>query len=140
MKTQNTLENKAKFFAHYLGCEVVYPEINGKLIKCKLHGVSFSEIETTYKRKRKGCVGDILSFESNGNHKSDAINAYLELKPISHISDEDAINLGYGYVSHLKSNLDRNIDQLRNLGYALPYMDLSVEDLIEYGWIKLKEN
>ena len=31
-------------------------------------------------------------------------------------------------------------DCLRSKGYALPYMDLSVDNLIEYGWIKLKEN
>ena len=43
-------------------------------------------------------------------------------------------------MSHLKSNLDRNIDQLRNLGFAVPWMDLEVEDLIEYRWIKIKEN
>lgn len=31
-------------------------------------------------------------------------------------------------------------DYLRSKGYVLPYMDLSVEDLIEYNWVKLKEN
>ena len=30
-------------------------------------------------------------------------------------------------------------DYLRSKGYALPYMGLSVEKQIEYGWIKLKE-
>ena len=31
-------------------------------------------------------------------------------------------------------------DYFRSKGYALSYMGLSVEDLVEYGWIKLKEN
>ena len=31
-------------------------------------------------------------------------------------------------------------DYLRSKGYALPWMDLLVEDLVEYGWVKLKEN
>jgi hypothetical protein len=34
----------------------------------------------------------------------------------------------------------KECDYLRSKGYALPWMDLSVEDLVEYGWIKLKEN
>jgi hypothetical protein len=31
-------------------------------------------------------------------------------------------------------------DYLRSKGYALAFHDLSVEDLINYGWIKLKTN
>lgn len=110
MKIQNTLENKARFFAQYWGQKV---------------------FKTSLKQEIP---------HKNNFGKSIQFNDFLELKPLSQINDEDAINLGYGYASHLKSNLDRNIDQLRNLGYALPYMDLSVEDLVEYGWVKLKEN
>lgn len=110
MKTENTLENKAKFFAQYWGQHVLY-------------------FSSDFLRKI-----DNLTLDSVEN------DDFLELKPISKISDEEAINLGYGNVSHLKSNLDRNIDQLRNLGFAVPWMDLEVEDLIDYGWIKLKED
>ncbi|TXG86457.1 MAG: hypothetical protein E6R13_00550 [Spirochaetes bacterium] len=112
MKTENTLENKRKFFAQYWGQKIL------------LHVID---------------VDDILLLLNN-EIDNDIKNWLLYLKPVSQISDEDAINLGYGYASHLKSNLDRNIDQLRNLGYALPWMDLSVEDLVEYGWVKLKED
>lgn len=106
MKTENTLENKVKFFAQYWG---------QKCGKNKYGNLSVN--------------------------KSNILNiTHLELKPLSHITDEDAINLGYGYSSHLKSNLDRNIDQLRKLGFAVNWMDLSVEDLVKYGWVKLKEN
>lgn len=31
-------------------------------------------------------------------------------------------------------------DYLRQKGYALPYLDSSVEQQIEYGWVKLKTN
>lgn len=30
-------------------------------------------------------------------------------------------------------------DYLRSKGYAIPWLYLSVKDLVEYGWIKLKE-
>ena len=49
------------------------------------------------------------------------------------------------YLNRVHENANFNIEQyeidyLRSKGYALPYMDLSVEDLISYGWIKLKVN
>lgn len=31
------------------------------------------------------------------------------------------------------------VDYLRSKGYALPYMGLSVEKLVEYGWVNLKK-
>jgi hypothetical protein len=36
-------------------------------------------------------------------------------------------------------NVVKIIDFLRSRGYAVPYMDYSVEDLINKGWIKLEE-
>lgn len=151
---ENNLENKARFVAQYLGAQITYPDTDNKLITCKLHGVSLSEIETTYKRKKKGCVGDILSFKSNGNHNSDFINAYLELKSINEISDEDAEELGgllgwkhpQEYRKHFLENHTHGdsleqfeVDFLREKGYALPWMGLSVDELINFGWVKLKE-
>jgi len=32
------------------------------------------------------------------------------------------------------------IDYLRSRGYALPYLDASVEDLVKKGWVKLKSH
>ena len=110
MKTENTLENKSIFFARYWGQHVLY--FTSDFLR-KINNLTLDSIEN---------------------------DDFLELKPLSQISDEDVINLGYSNMSHLKSNLDRNIDQLRSLGFALPWMDLSVKDLIEYGWVKLKEN
>ena len=40
----------------------------------------------------------------------------------------------------LSVKMANTVDYLRSKGYALPWMDLSVEDLVKYGWIKLKEN
>ena len=160
MKTQNTLENKAKFFSQYFSQHVLY-------------------FSSDFLRKI-----DNLTLDSIEN------DDFLELKPLSQISDEDAINVaklvspmffeGIGKngghyidkseiewysVKHDRKTLMVNIDldgyvfeydeidgykkpsrsligtdYLRSKGYALPYMDLSVEDLIDYGWVKLKEN
>ena len=138
MKTQNTLENKARFFAQYFGQHVLY-------------------FSSDFLRKI-----DNLTLDSVEN------DDYLELKPLSQISDEDAIEVskifGLGHLSGAIKELILSIfrtsindsgttsstngiknwlhvfDYLRSKGYALPWMDLSVEDLVEYGWVKLKEN
>ena len=137
MKLENTLENKAKFFAQYWGQYVLY-------------------FTSDFLRKI-----DNLTLDSVEN------DDYLELKPLSQISDEDAIEVskifGLGHLSGAIKELILSIfrtsindsgttsstngiknwlhvfDYLRSKGYALPWMDLSVEDLVEYGWVKLKE-
>lgn len=93
------------------------------------------------------------------------INFYLELKPLSNISDEDAIEyfnilwyadnldspqefkkeFGRNYANSLLSNKFRlipanvvhGIDFLRSKGYAIPFMEYSVEELVKLGWIQL---
>ena len=155
MKTQNTLENKAKFFAQYWGQKVFKYTREGSLLTEGIGNVLFIP------------ESKAMSF------------SYLELKPLSQISDEDVIrgimltynktyeDLGdilevkhYNTFSSITTtragenfktsrsihhwNGDRKIgskecDYLRSKGYALPWMDLSVEDLVEYGWIKLEK-
>ena len=150
MKLENTLENKAKFFAQYWGQYVLY-------------------FTSDFLRKI-----DNLTLDSVEN------DDYLELKPLSQISDEDVIqgitylynktyeDLGeilevkhyntfssitttrtgenfktYRSIHHWKGTKrirSAEADYLRSKGYALSYMNLSVEDLVEYGWVKLKEN
>ena len=140
MKTQNTLENKSIFFAQYWGQHVLY-------------------FSSDFLRKI-----DNLTLDSVEN------DDYLELKPLSQITDEDAIqgimftynktyeDLGkilevkhYNTFSSITTtrggenfktsrsihhwNGDRKIgskecDYFRSKGYALPWMDLSVEDLV----------
>lgn len=165
---ENTIENKAKFFALYWGQEVVKDSLNNS-DKCS---VEFSL--------------------SEGIH----IEGYLELTPLSQISDEDAAEIAmllvqwnpsmsrlkpgdiivigrkdgdhvwdkivlefkgsFKYTIKYRDNdwvgwIDGNsrcewtlwnhsqvTDYLRSKGYALPYMGLSVEKLIEYNWVKLK--
>lgn len=142
MKTQNILENKARFFAQYWCQKIICFPHNKNPIR--------------YDNPNKLLAG---TFERN---------AYLQLKPLSQISDEDAIEVSKIFgLCHLSGAIKELIlsifrtsindsgttsstngiknwiqvfDYLRSKGYALHYMDLSVEDLIEYGWIKLKEN
>lgn len=136
---ENNLENKSKFFALYWGFK---------------------------------CLRNELLNDNIPAHKVDTSNCkglpqqYLELKPLSQISDEDKIHIcsllgianykdAYGF-EDLFVSVNNNIqsylsddsidftlecyDYLRSRGYALPWMGLSVEQLVEYGWVKLKKD
>lgn len=75
---------------------------------------------------------------------------YLNLKPLSSISDQDLAKLPINkqFVRSefwkndvmLKGLEDRFRDQLRALGYALSWMGLSVDQMVKAGWIKLIES
>lgn len=122
---ENTLENKAKFFAIYLGQRVM---------RCKTFNVT---------------TGHGLSGLMNVDVNSETIkeNWFLELKPLSSISKEDAneiFKMAIPYTGRYEIttifNSSAIVDFLRSRGYALPWMGLSVDQLIEYGWVKLKED
>lgn len=157
---QNNITNKAKFFSQYLGQMVSYPEMDGKIVKHKLVAVGYEYLHVNYKRKIKGCIGSELPFKDNGNHNSNALNAKLILTPLSKITDEHALYIGKIWYSEEKSlsvekakslvNSWNNyevlslsdwassiIDYLRLNGYAVPYLQCSVDTLISYGWIVL---
>jgi len=133
MKTENTLENKARFFAQYYGQFVMMIPDNQDRLR----------------------VFDEWILKAN--------QAWVQLTPLLAITDEDALELAQIFnLGHLQgairelivsilSTMDtsscsssiglRNwlniTDLLRSKGYALPWMGLSIEELIEYGWIKL---
>lgn len=126
MKAEINNENKAKFFAQYWGQKVI---------------------------KDDAC--QLLYVSPNINLEHDSW--YLNLKPLSSISDENKKVVTVYYNTNL-IKIDEyggfepwddgdfipwrsiQIDYLRSKGYALPYLGLSVEDLINAGWIKLIES
>ena len=132
---ENTLKNKALFFALYWGQKIVIWNQN-LLIKPKLN-ILLNEIDET----------DVLELKSLLSiSNEDAI----ELSNIEGLSDtEEPLARGRALARMIEESMDcshfmRNfqnalnaIDFLRSKGYALPYFNLSVKTLVEYGWIKL---
>lgn len=139
---ENTLENKAKFFAQYWGQKI-------------LKGIP-------YDAPSLGCRRVWAKNIDRG-----ILVSYLELKPLSQITDEDAKEVIGATECHLRQNDEhsgyfgmspsgifvdslngygdsyhignKQLDYLRSKGYVLPYNGLSVENQIEYGWVKLKK-
>jgi len=132
---ENTEINKVKFFAQYWGQKVFINPVLSTDAVTNVYIFDYPEPE-------------------------DIEHEYLELKHISSITDEDASILAEDYdfyigsdpldqfktIIDFKQSITENncypigfFDFLRSKGYALPWMGLSVENLEEYGWIKLKK-
>lgn len=136
---KNTLENKAKFFAQYWGQKV----------------------------GREGTSVENDGFERNYiiNHFTiqNIDYDYLELKSLSQINDEDIIKVaelrGFVNIKSIKNDYNGfwvkflgnehtkwvffnelyqpEIDYLRSKGYALDWNGITVEEQVEFGWVKL---
>ena len=130
----NTIENKQRFFDAYSGQKIF----------------RYSWNEELYTNRY---------LDQEKLHKYTA-----ELKPLSKISDEDAIEvakiLGYGlyksgmifygkrFIEYFEKKRTAHgyeirqifiaIDYLRSKSYLLPFMDLTIEQILEYGWAVLK--
>lgn len=135
---ENTLENKAKFFSQYWGQTFIYTG-SGRPMR-NLPKRFVLNYETADKLQ-------LLLFSNNRS---------VELKSLSDITDEDAIESSKIYDAGqkldnelhclrgkriIKGNAQYNsylTDYLRSKGYALPWLGLSVEKQIEYGWVKIK--
>lgn len=134
MKTEITLENKAKFFAQYWGQPVFRQPY-------------FLENEQN----------DIVEAYCLNSAKG-----FIYLKNPSSITDEDAVDMAMlnrdlgdnkdreEIIRHSKKNIQydtvigslrpHHIDFLRLRGYAVDWLELSVQNMVEAGWIKLIES
>lgn len=140
---ENTLENKAKFFAQHLGQKILIEDIT------VIHPMQIIGIDIEL-----GVHVYDAGIKLRGYYP--LFDSLLELRPLSSITDED-FNLimkdeimnpepSIGdpvftfEIGGLKLSDLTTTDYLRSKGYALPWMGLSVEELVNFGWIKLKEN
>ena len=119
-KALNKTDVKCRFFAQYWGTKTMY-----------VGGVGLVEV---------GKVGWNLKHP----------DFFLQLKPLSKITDEDAISMYRGLERNYESSnqfledyksigfLEQSeVDFLRSKGYAVPYMEYSVDELVKIGWVQL---
>lgn len=87
-------------------------------------------------------VNDQVDMNKHHFKAQSAFTEKIRLKRISSIKDEDAIKLGFDSASNFlefesRENISEWWDELRYLGYATRWMNYSIEDMIEAGWIEL---
>ena len=119
-KALNKTDVKCRFFAQYWGTKTMY-------------------------------VGEVGLVEvGKGGWNLKHPDFFLQLKPLSKITNEDAISMYRGLERNYESSnqfledyksigfLEQSeVDFLRSKGYAAPYMEYSVDELVKIGWVQL---
>lgn len=140
---KNTIENKKKFYSLYYGVEVFNNELN------KIYDGNYN-----------------IPLLTTTHHHGEESGEFLELKPITSITDEDAGELLFsmikfigldGIIQENSIDLVKQViinhdrvdilhmlpsefaDSARSKGYAFPYMGITIEEQVEFGWVKLKD-
>lgn len=156
---ENNLENKTKFFAQYWGQRVfvghVLEEVNSSYID-PMYDTSILELKPLEDITDEDAidVAKIVSpmlFDGNGDNgghiidKSEIKAGWISVKHMRKITMVDIDLDGFVFEYHEDEGYTRpslvnaGADYLRSKGYALPWMGLSIDDLIKYGWVKLKK-
>jgi len=165
MKAEITPENRAKFFAQYWGQNIFhwkYPEYSthenvidkvsaatveyancGSLLLKPLSSISDEDAievakiacpELFHTRKSGHYVDrsqiDWISVKHDYNYKS----VDIDIDGYVLVCDESD-----GSLYERNPNMVHAIDYLRSKGYALPWMGLTAQEMVEAGWIKLIE-
>lgn len=103
-------------------------------VKCRFFGQYFEQIiakETKYPNSPTINTTTVLLINELSNY-------HLELKPTSKITVLERKELN-------KLTSDKSVgeylriekDFLRSKGYAVPFMEYSVDDLVSFGWVRL---
>lgn len=148
---ENTLENKKKFCGLYWGQEIMenpfFPELGCTRI------VTIEKFFTVDTRLNLKSVKSITDHDAIELMKIKLLSTGINEDEIKTIKIESRTSDGFtfiikyknwassreGFVFNGQSNPLSFYDYLRSEGYAIPFMGLSVEKLISYGWVKIIE-
>lgn len=163
MKAEITRENKTKFFAQYWGQNIFhwkYPEHAAnenvitnidegalKYAKCGsilLKPLSSISDEDAIEVAKIACP-ELFHTRKSGHYVDRSQIDWVSVKHCNNYKSVDIDIDGYvlvcnesdGSLYERNSNMAHAIDYLRSKGYTLPWMGLTVEEMVEAGWIKL---
>ena len=152
---KNTLDNKAKFFAQYWGVKTdnsgAYSHIDGMVLQAIQFGIGDCAIElrplSSITDEEAIEVAKIFhrysnSIEYNIDYKTNTFREkFAQLYWMEDNERRVVINFCYDGTFHaVQANNETFLKAFQYIqfkGFALPYHNLSVEQLIEYGWVKL---
>ena len=143
---KNTPEEKERFFAQYWGQEVKTSDY--------LKSYGFKPLTVNYRNIKRAAVSyleltplSLITGEdaielAKLNNWQHPVNDLTEVY-VNSLGDKvvkTSLDLKYGYFVIKEDNFNpHQFDFLRSKGYALSYNGISVEEQIEFGWTKLKE-
>lgn len=144
MKTENIIENRDRFFALYWGTETFCGGDNHMITNVDPYAVSDTSYPEPHLRLKSilhATQGILLYLASHDGKNLDNV-VKCEVLSLERHNNKEYLNLklhcinGYhSYIHTLSSS--QCVDFLRYNGYAVGWLDLSVEDLVDYGWIKI---
>jgi hypothetical protein len=128
----NKTDVKCRFFMNYYGQEVFAIDekeairINSKTISY-MGQKSFLRLKSVSKITDDDCILIFNKFYPNAIRYSDAEKVYDIKATIKSNFSEDVI---------IDNDFIFYTDFMRSKGYAVPFMEYSVEDLISFGWVR----
>lgn len=126
--------------ALYIGQKCEYPNDDGGEIVCFLTGVASDGIETTYKRKRDGVCGDILSWKQNSpTQKRFAGNVKFHLRSPDTLTEKECrmlyhLETGETWFDHYGG--EENAPPCKNFWFEDEYKGPTGSPLV---WLKMLE-
>lgn len=149
---ENTLGNKAKFFALYLYCPYFFTDILGEThLKKSFDPMLFYRVigcrDTLTLYEAKTCL-QLRPLESLDQTECLYIADIFDLTEEA-IRDTDLLewiealfteSAGYNIDGYTATEVQKLVDYLRSIGILIPFMGLSVETILQYGWAKINTN
>ena len=126
-KMENKLENKEKFFALYFKQDLLrinkYPSVKIQINSDTIFDKVYNQDSYLLLKSIDDITPEDISsiFKTEGEKEIDTIVNFL----MGNLKDYNTFTLSHW------------IDDIRAKGYAWPWMGLSVERLIDYGWVRL---
>jgi len=147
-KTIPVASVKSSFFAQYWGQEVC--QTKGGRYKVDedcfpLWDRSYLELKPLSKITDEDAIEIIKIIDSKSNRFINVNYSFAEKKDLPYIksviSDKGRFDINNNFVFIIdKQVIDFSLnifDYLRSKGYAVPFMEYSVEDLASFGWVQL---
>ena len=126
MKTEINNESRVRFFGQHLNQKVLFnPTFPNHLMVLNV---------TTLADYHEGDILELKPISSISNEDAMAITIYWAFKP------NNLNEYGYTDIRGFKFYTYSSVDYLRSKGYAMPFHELRVEQMVNAGWIKLKED
>lgn len=133
---ENTTENKLRFFALYFGQDFLRHK-NWKLASDKISGIS-SLLSKNYHLELRS-IDSITDDECVEYYNLKHINSKFLVMAVEDKTKVLDIKKEVGWLKFRADFTRLDCDFFRSKGFLVPFMNLTTDQIIEFGWAKIKE-